>query len=332
MRVTAIGLNPMDWMISSTPGLAAALGISLPSGFAHDFAGVVDEVGDAAPGFAVGDRVFGTVPSRAAADHLVLDRADTVYRTPDEIPDVVASTLTVAGLTASAALSVIGVAARDTVLIGGAAGGVGVFAVQLARSAGATVIGTAAPQTAPFLRGLGAEPVAHGPGLAGRVAAIAAERVTAATGLFGADAVHAALALGVEPRRISAIAAGSALPPGVRSTGARDAGPDAMGTLMDALRAGRLYVPVAVTFPLERIRDAVTAQAARHVHGKIVVTTGQRPGSATPARPGCGRGRRSAPVLSRPGGWRGTARPRPAPGRPRPASPRTRRRRVARRG
>ncbi|TWH73667.1 zinc-binding dehydrogenase [Modestobacter roseus] len=86
--------------------------------------------------------------------------------------------------------------------------------------------------------------------------------------------MHAALALGVEPRRISAIAAGAALPPGVRSTGARDAGPDAMGTLMDALRAGRLHVPVAVTFPLERIRDAVTAQAARHVHGKIVVTTG----------------------------------------------------------
>jgi NADPH:quinone reductase-like Zn-dependent oxidoreductase len=72
----------------------------------------------------------------------------------------VASTLPVAGLTAAAALSAIAVRASDTVLIGGAAGGVGIFAVQLAKLAGARVIGTASESTFEFLRQLGAEPIA----------------------------------------------------------------------------------------------------------------------------------------------------------------------------
>jgi len=273
VRVTAVGLNPMDWMIASTPALAAAFGVRLPSGFAHDFAGVVDEVADTSLGYAVGDRVFGSVSSRAAADHLILTREDAAHRTPEGISDVVASTLTVAGLTASAALSVIGVGPADTLLVGGAAGGVGVFAVQLATMAGATVIGTAAPTTAPFLRALGAEPVEHGPDLADRVAAMADEQVSAATDLFGTDTVRAAITLGVEPSRISAIAADSALPSGVRRTGARDADPRAMTIITDAVLTGKLRVPIAATFPLQRIQDAVTAQATRHVHGKIVVTT-----------------------------------------------------------
>jgi NADPH:quinone reductase-like Zn-dependent oxidoreductase len=78
----------------------------------------------------------------------------------------VASTLPVAGHTAAAALAAIGLRSGDTVLIGGAAGGVGVFAVQLAKLAGATVIGTASEGTFEFLRQLGAGPVAYGPGLA----------------------------------------------------------------------------------------------------------------------------------------------------------------------
>jgi NADPH:quinone reductase-like Zn-dependent oxidoreductase len=208
VRVTAIGLNPMDWMISSTPALAAAFGVSVPSGFAHDFAGVIDEVADPSLGDTVGDRVFGSVSSRAAVDYLIIGREDTVYRTPDGIPDDIASTLTVAGLTASAALSVIGVDSADTVLIGGAAGGVGVFAVQLARLFGATVIGTGAPTTAPFLRELGAEPVTYGPDLADRLTAMANVHVTAATDLFGTDTGQAALTLGVMPERISTIAGG----------------------------------------------------------------------------------------------------------------------------
>jgi NADPH:quinone reductase-like Zn-dependent oxidoreductase len=91
---------------------------------------------------------------------------DAAFHTPESISDEVASTLPAAGLTAVAALSAIELRAGDTILIGGAAGGVGALAVQLAKLAGARVIGTASESTFEFLRQLGAEPVEYGPGLA----------------------------------------------------------------------------------------------------------------------------------------------------------------------
>ncbi|MCO6000157.1 NADP-dependent oxidoreductase [Actinoallomurus rhizosphaericola] len=273
VRVTAAGLNPMDWGIAARPELAARFGITVPSGFGSDLAGVIDEVGDGATGFAVGDRVYGGALGRAVADFVVVrPPVDALRHTPEGISDEVASTLPVAGLTAAAALTAIGPRPGETVLIGGAAGGVGVFAVQLARLAGATVIGTASPGTFEFLRQLGAEPVAYGAGLADRVRALAPGGVTAATDLFGTETAEAALALGVAPERISTVAAGPNPPGGVRATGAFDAAPDVLEQITDAILAGELTVPIAAAFPVEKIRDAVTLQAGRHVHGKVVVT------------------------------------------------------------
>ena len=273
VRVAAAGLNPMDPGLSSRPELAAQFGISVPSGFGYDFAGVVDEAGGGVTGFAVGDRVYGGALGRAVADFVVVTTpAEALFHTPDGISDEVASTLPVAGSTAAAALAAIGLRSGDTILIGGAAGGVGVFAVQLATLAGATVIGSAAPGTFEFLRQLGAEPVAYGPGLADRVKALAPGGVTAAADLFGTETAEAALALGVSPERISTVAAGPNPPGGVRATGGIDAGPDALPRITGAILAGQLTVPVAATFPVGQIRDAVALQAGRHVHGKVVVT------------------------------------------------------------
>ncbi|MBP2478526.1 NADPH:quinone reductase-like Zn-dependent oxidoreductase [Crossiella equi] len=276
VRVTAAGLNPMDWGIAARPEAAARFGITVPSGFGYDFAGVVDEVGSGVTGFGVGDRVFGGALGRAVADFVVVKvpsvATEPVWRTPEGISDEVAATLPVAGLTAVAALAAIGPRAGDTVLVGGAAGGVGVFVVQLAVLTGARVVGTASPGTFEFLRPLGVEPVAYGPGLAERVRSLAPEGVTAATDLFGTETAAAALALGVPPERISTIAAGPTPPGGVRATGGFDADPEAMPRITDAILAGGLTVPIAATFPVERIRDAVALQAGRRVHGKVVVT------------------------------------------------------------
>ncbi|WP_067897012.1 NADP-dependent oxidoreductase [Nocardia vaccinii] len=273
VRVTAAGLNPMDWLIAARPEAAAQFGITVPSGFGYDFAGVVDEVDSGATGFAVGDRVYGGALGRAAADFVVVDpRAGGLWHTPLGISDEVASTLPVAGMTAAAALAAIDLRSGDTVLIGGAAGGVGVFAVQLAKLARARVLGTASEGTFDFLRGFGAEPVTYGPGLADRVRALAPEGISAATDLFGTETAETALALGVPPERISTVAAGPNPPGGVRATGGIDAGPDDMTRIGDAIRAGTITVPIAATFPIEKIRDAVTQQADRHVHGKIVIT------------------------------------------------------------
>src|ERR1700744_3285182 len=78
VRVTAAGLNPMDWFMTSDAQTATRFGLSLPSGFGTDYAGVVDQVGDAVTEFAAGDRVFGGGLSRAVADYVVIDGAGTI--------------------------------------------------------------------------------------------------------------------------------------------------------------------------------------------------------------------------------------------------------------
>src|ERR1700744_5762499 len=229
VRVTAAGLNPMDWIMTADAGTAARFGLSLPAGFGTDYAGVVDQVGDGVTGFAPGTRVFGGALSRAVADFVVVDAAGNIaaneaHRPPDGVDDRTAATVAIAGRTAAAALAVVSPGPGDTVLIGGAAGGVGVFAVQLARLAGARVIGTGSATSSDFLRGLGAEPVAYGNGLTGRVQALSPDGVTAA--------------------------------------------PGALDHIPDLIAAGRLRLPTAATFPVDEIRAAVERQAGRHVHGK----------------------------------------------------------------
>lgn len=272
VRVAAAGLNPADWKLVSSPQAAAWFGVSLPTGFGNDFAGVVDEVGEGVDGLAVGDRVFGGARGRAVADHVVVTPgADAVLRTPDGVPDDVAASLVIAAGTADGVLRTIGVHDGDTVLVGGAAGGVGVLVVQLARLAGARVLGTGSAGTAGFLRDLGAEPVTYGDGLVDRVRALAPEGVTAAADLVDDSTARAALELGVPPERVATIAAADP-PAGTRRTGGQDAAPDALQRVADLVAAGRLTVPVAGRYPLERIREAVEAQRGGHVHGKLVVT------------------------------------------------------------
>lgn len=273
VRVTAAGLNPMDWIMTADADTAARFGLGLPSGFGTDYAGVVDQVGHGVTGFEPGDRVFGGAVSRAIADFVVLDPAGGLvageaHHTPDGVDDRTAATLAIAGSTAAAALAVIDPGPADTVLIVGAAGGVGVFAIQLARLAGARVIGTGSATSSDFVRDIGAEPVAYGDGLANRVRALAPDGVTAAIDLYGTETVHAARALGVPDERICTIAAQVE---GVTPANGANAAPGTLEHVARLVAAGQLRVPIAGTFPIEEIRAAVELQAGRHVHGKIVI-------------------------------------------------------------
>jgi NADPH:quinone reductase-like Zn-dependent oxidoreductase len=273
VRVTAAGLNPMDWVMTADADTAARFGLTLPAGFGTDYAGVVDQVGDGVSEFAPGDRVFGSALSRAVADFVVVDAAGEVaaneaHDTPDGVDDRTAATLAIAGRTASAALAVVDPGPDDTVLIGGAAGGVGVFAVQLARIAGARVIGTGSATSSDFLRDLGAEPVAYGDGLVDRVRALTPGGVTAAIDLHGTETVHAARELGVPDGRICTIAAQVE---GVSTANGANAAPGALEEIAGLVAAGRLRVPIPASFPVEQIRRAAELQAGRHVHGKVVI-------------------------------------------------------------
>jgi NADPH:quinone reductase-like Zn-dependent oxidoreductase len=154
------------------------------------------------------------------------------------------------------------------VLIGGAGGGVGVFAVQLARIAGARVIGTGSPSSAEHLRSLGAEPVAYGEGLIDRIRDLDAGPITAALDLHGTDTVHVARELGVPDSRICTIAA---VVDGIPAANGANAAPDALENIARLVASGRLHVPIAATFPINDISAAVELQAARHVQGKVAI-------------------------------------------------------------
>lgn len=274
VRVTAAGLNPMDWFMTSDADTAARFGLSLPCGFGTDYAGVVDQVGDGVTGFGIGDRVFGGAFSRAIADYVIIDLAGTIavggdaHHTPDGVDDRTAAALSIAGCTAAAALAVVSPGPGDTLLIGGAGGGVGVFTVQLARLAGARVIGTGSATSVDALRALGAEPVAYGDGLVDRIRALAPGGITAAIDLYGTDTVEAARELGVPDARITTIAAQVA---GITPANGANAAPGAIEEIARLVEAGRLRVPIAKTFPVDQIRAAVELQAGRHVHGKVVI-------------------------------------------------------------
>ncbi|HTK09194.1 MAG TPA: NADP-dependent oxidoreductase [Ktedonobacteraceae bacterium] len=287
VRVAAAGLNPMDWMIASMPDVAAMFNITLPSGFGHDFAGTIDEIGPNVKNFHMGDRVFGGALGRAVADYIVLKvpSIEPLHHTPSGITDVIASALPIAGLTADAALSVIGVKSGDTVLIGGAAGGVGTFAVQLATLAGATVIGTGSEDSFDYLRTLGAIPITYGPGLADRVRRLAPNGVDAAAVLVGTETIDVALALGISPARISAIAAGPNPSGGVQATGGAQASPGALDRITNAISRGKFIVPIAATFPIERTREAVMLQRGGHVRGKVVITLSEKDSETSPMNP-----------------------------------------------
>src|SRR3984885_10545425 len=150
-------------------------------------------------------RVIGWTDTRASQAEYVVVEEENLTAKPAGVPWEEAGALFVAGRTAHAAVRAVGLTGGDTVAVSGAAGGVGSIAVQLARHAGATVIGLASEAHHPWLAGHGVIPVAYGDGMANRIRH-AASKVDAFIDTFGAGYVQLALELGVEPSRIDTIA------------------------------------------------------------------------------------------------------------------------------
>lgn len=155
VRVTAAGVNPVDWKIRE--GLMGPR--MFPCVMGVDFSGIVEGLGSATSDFRVGDEVFGRAISGSYAE-FALARVDQIARKPANLPHVQAAALPVAATTAWQALFDVGhLEANQTVFIHAAAGGVGAFAVQLAKWKKAYVIGTASAENAEFVESLGADEV-----------------------------------------------------------------------------------------------------------------------------------------------------------------------------
>ena len=152
IAVRAAGVNPIDWKILSGQ-MRQLFPVELPAGVGSDVAGVVDAVGSEVTEWAVGDEVLGRSMTGSFADY-ALAESDEIVRKPAGVAWEVAGSLAGAGGTAYTVLKKLGVKAGDTLLVHAAAGGVGTFAVQLAKAQGVNVVGTAGESNHEYLRSL----------------------------------------------------------------------------------------------------------------------------------------------------------------------------------
>lgn len=273
MRVAAAGLNPVDYKLFSGEPTFEPYERSLPSGNGYDFSGHVVENGQGSTAFTPGDAVFGGLRFHAQADYLAIAESSLV-RVPEGLSIVTAGALNVVGRTAIASVASQRLQPGDRVLVSAAAGGVGVLAAQLAREAGARVIGTASPRNHGFLRSIGVEPVSYGANLVEDVRRLTPEGLTAVLDNVGHGTVDAALALGVPPERINTIADYPAIAAhGVRGIGGAVAGVKELAVIADLLAAGVVELPIDTVHPLEDASDAYAQLIEGHARGKIVLVT-----------------------------------------------------------
>jgi NADPH:quinone reductase-like Zn-dependent oxidoreductase len=273
VQVKAAGINPGEAKIREGL-LHSRYPATFPSGQGSDLAGIIAETGPGVTGWTAGNEVIGYTDNRASQAEYVLVEADNLTARPAAVPWPAAGSLFVVGATAWAAVRAVALSAGDTVVVSGAAGGVGSIAVQLARRAGATVIGLASEPNHAWLSEHGVVGVSYGDGVADRIRQ-AAPKVDAFIDTVGGDYVELAVNdLGVPPSRIDTIADFDAIAKyGVKGDG-NGAGASAgvLAELAGLIADGELDFPVAATFPLDQVRAAYTELASGHVHGKIVLT------------------------------------------------------------
>jgi NADPH:quinone reductase-like Zn-dependent oxidoreductase len=235
----------------------------------------VAETGSGVDGVSVGDEVIGFSDKRASHAEYVVVPADNLTAKPSAVSWDVAGGLFVAGTTAYAAVRAVNLTAGDVVAVAGAAGGVGVIAVQLATAAGATVLGVAGPSNDEWLRTHNVIPVNYGDDLAARLrAASPSGRVDAFLDFFGGGYVELAVdELGVAPARVDTIIDFAAAEKfKVQTAGNADAADaDVLAELAALVANGKLDVPIADVYPLDDVRKAYRTLEQRHTRGKIVL-------------------------------------------------------------
>lgn len=273
IAVRASGVAPADTVLRAGH-LRPDLGFPHVPGV--DAAGVVDEVDDGVDDVAIGDEVFGAVDvmglGGAAAEFAVLQ---LWAHKPAVWSWVEAGAAATSIETATRALDALGVVEGSTLLVEGAAGGVGNTAVQLAVARGARVIGTGSPENQDVLAALGATPTTYGPGLPERVAELATGGVDAALDVAGAGSLPDLTAITGDPARVVTIADFTAAEHGVRLSYTGSGDPDGRyGLAVAAALAaeGRFHVVVREVFALSHGPEAHARAATGHGSGKVVIT------------------------------------------------------------
>jgi len=272
VRVKAAGINPGEASIRK--GLfAERWPATFPSGQGSDLAGIVEELGPGVTTIAVGDEVIGFTNDRSSQAELVVVGAGDLVPRPANVSWAQAGALFVAGTTAYAAVRSVALDTDDTVVVSGAAGGVGSIAVQLAKNADARVIGLAGAANQTWLSDHGVIPITYGDGVEDRIRAAGGGKIDAFIDTFGGGYVELALKLGVAKSRINTIIDfAAAAKYGVKTEGSHEAAnAEVLAQLAGLLAAGRLEIPIAKVYPLDEVREAYRELEQRHTRGKIVL-------------------------------------------------------------
>ncbi|MEY9886617.1 NADPH:quinone reductase-like Zn-dependent oxidoreductase [Catenulispora sp. MAP5-51] len=264
IAVRAAGVNPVDWRIREGQKLSAHP-LRLPSGVGLDASGVVDEIGEGVAGFAIGDRVFGEGVDTYAEFAVLTAWAHIPdglsYEEAAGYPSVVETALRIIGQ--------VGVQPGQTLLVSGAAGGVGSAVLQVARDRGITVIGTAGAANQDYLRTLGALPTTYGPGWVERVRALG--KVDAALDLAGSGVIGELVELTGDANKVVSIADLSAPELGVRFSGAAGSVTEALTEAASLIAQGKLHIPVDKSYPLAEAAKAHIDSQAGHTRGRRVI-------------------------------------------------------------
>jgi NADPH:quinone reductase-like Zn-dependent oxidoreductase len=268
IAVRAAGVNPSDWKRRSGQ-YRSFEEIPFPSGVGVEASGVVDEVGRGVSNVSIGDAVFGfgegTMAQYAVLTHWV--------RKPDDLSFEVAGGLPVIVDTAMRALEEVGVKSGQTLLVSGAAGGIGSTVLQFARLRGIIVIGTASAQKHDYLRELDAIPTTYGPGVAERVKELAPKGVDAALDLAGSGIIPELIEIVGDPSHVLSVADFSAEQYGAKFSHGPPKDPERIFVEVARLCSeGRFRLRVDQTFPLEQTADAQEVSARGRVAGKLVIS------------------------------------------------------------
>ncbi|XKK38987.1 NADP-dependent oxidoreductase [Nocardiopsis sp. ARC36] len=268
IRVAAAGVNPVDWKVRSG-AVREVLPVDLPAIPGRDAVGVVDGIGDGVQGVDVGDRVFGLGGVTGATAELAVLSAWAPA--PTTWTDEEAAGAGLASVTAMGGLKVLGPLRGRTLLVEGAAGGVGSAAVEIAVARGATVIGTASERNHAFLASLGAVPTTYGTGLAERLASLAPGGVDIALDTAASGSLDDLVAIVGDPSRVSTVADHA----NAQRLGAHLANAENDSALLaeagELGRQGRYTPRIERTYPLERFAEAHAHAERGHTRGKIVV-------------------------------------------------------------
>ncbi len=273
MRIHAASVNPIDFKLASG-NMRQIMPINFPWIPGGDFSGVVAEVGPGVTGLKKGDAVYGDASGGGAYAELYAAPVGMVAAKPQKLSDVEAASVPLAAQTAWQGLFDNGHLARgETVLIHGAAGGVGSFAVQLAHLKGAKVLATGSASSTEYLRSLGADQVID---YKATPFESVVKNIDLVLDLIGGDTQRRSFGVLKSGGRLIA----TAQPPSPEEATKHKvqaammqmkANTANLQQLAELLDSGKLKTGVTKTYPLSKVRDAWTEIIAGHARGKIVL-------------------------------------------------------------